>query len=326
MWRGRTRSWSLGRSPFRWTSSADVCAIFPTLGWTVNPLPFMSCGDLDTYLWACTYTRTSGRNCPGWSGTSRPWWRCSKVINFLYWTSFPVNPSALTFCRRPQRSWARPCCCASKSRKSFGVCTLLTAHTNKANIIVQLHLSVGMKWFCGWGMFLFSRVHHFQFVRRKWQRCFAIPCGISQRCFLHCEMCRDAKQKCFFCRCLQVCEMCRLYRSCAVQAVFGSLSCMTPHGSHFGPDHVDLGFDALLAFTPRSSRVVVRDKCCHRLCRSSSALCAWNIFRWRFPEVRGWNLKNETAVCLAKWLGISEKTDRFATEQHTAKFSDVFWS
>ena len=43
----------------------------------------------------------------------------------------------------------------------------------------------------------------------------------------------------FFCRFLQVCEMCRLYRSCAVQAVFGSLSCMTPHGSHFGPDHPD---------------------------------------------------------------------------------------
>lgn len=140
IWRGGTRSWSLGRSPFRWTSSADVCAIFSTLGWTVNPLPFMSCGDLGTYVWACIYTRTSGRNCPGWSGTSRPWWRCSKVISFLY--LFDVNLPALLFCRRPQRSWARPCCCASKSRKSFGVCTLLRADSNKANIIVQPHLSV----------------------------------------------------------------------------------------------------------------------------------------------------------------------------------------
>ena len=55
---------------------------------------------------------------------------------------FPRKSLRPDICRRPQRSRPRPCCRASKSRKSFGVCTLLRAHTNKANMIVQLHLSV----------------------------------------------------------------------------------------------------------------------------------------------------------------------------------------
>jgi len=149
------------------------------------------------------------------------------VINFLY--LFDVNLPALLFCRRPQRSWARPCCCASKSRKSFGVCTLLRAH-NKANIIVQPHLSVHRHEVILWVRDVLVQ-HDSQFSICQMQMGEMLCSALWHiRCFLHREMRRDADQRYLFCRFLQVCEMCRLYRSCMVQAVFGSLSCMSPHG------------------------------------------------------------------------------------------------